>query len=49
MSNIKKKKKFSLHERKDCAIKSLLEVNCFLNKLSTANKITKITHFIKPH
>ena len=45
----KKEKKFNLHEKKDCAIKSLFEVNCFLNKLSTAKNITKITNFIKPH
>ena len=48
MDNKKKThKKFKLHEKKDCAVKSLFEVNCFLNKLSSAKKLTKITHLIK--
>jgi len=49
MNNKKKSKKFNLHAKKDCAIKSLFEVNCFLNKISTAKKIKEITHIIKPH
>ena len=45
MDNKKKThKKFNLHEKKDCAVESLFEVNCFLNKLFSAKKIT---HLIK--
>lgn len=45
----KDKKKFNLIAKKDCAIKSIYEVNCFLSKLNTVNKITKLTNSFKPH
>lgn len=40
----KNKKKFNFLEKKQCAIKSLREVNCFLynlNKVCTIKKIIK--------
>ena len=38
----KNKKRFNFSQKKDCAIKSLYEINCFLNKLNTAYTIKKI-------
>lgn len=43
-SHGKNKKKFNFLEKKQCAIKSLREVNCFLynlNKVCTIKKIIK--------
>ena len=43
-SRDKKKKKFDFKLKKDCALKSLMEVNCFLcnlNKACTLKKIIK--------
>lgn len=41
-SNKKKKKCFNFKQKKDCALKSIKEVNCFLNNLSIAFTIKKI-------
>lgn len=38
----KKKNKFNFHQKKDCAIKSLREVNCFLSNLNKAFTIKKL-------
>lgn len=35
----KKEKKFNFKEKKQCAIRSLREVNCFLSKLNKACSI----------
>ena len=37
-----KKKCFNFKQKNDCALKSIKEVNCFLNNLSTAFTIKKI-------
>ena len=36
------KKKMNIYEKKDRILKSIFEVNCFLNKLSTVKKIKNI-------
>ena len=41
-SQNKKKKKFDFKVKKDRAIKSIAEVNCFLSKLNTAYTLKKI-------
>ena len=41
-SHDKKKKKFDFKAKKDCACKSLREVNCFLCNLSRACTLKKI-------
>lgn len=38
----KKKKKFNFCEKRDCAIKSIKEVNCFLCNLNKACTIKRI-------
>lgn len=46
----KKKNKFNFHQKKDCTIKSLREVNCFLsnlNKAFTIKKLFKWRYFIQ--
>ena len=40
--NKKNKKKFDFKQKKDCAIKSIDEVNCFLLNLNKARIIKKI-------
>ena len=40
-------KKFDLNKKKKIAIKSLYEINCFLNKLNTVKKIKEIKDLIK--
>lgn len=41
-SNKKKCKKFDFKQKKDCAINSLKEVNCFWNNFSKIYTIKKI-------
>ena len=38
----KKNKKFNFCEKRDCAIKSIKEVNCFVCKLKKAGTIKRI-------
>lgn len=46
-NNIKNKKKFNFSEKKNNTIKSLSEVECFLQNLKKINKLKNLYKFLK--